>query len=333
MIRPTTLLVLIFGLFQSVFSQKFSLKYYVAPVLLNPANTGRFLSDYRISGVSRSEANGLSTDMSYYFSLDTRVLKRALVEQDRLAFGVAALSESDRYFGIFNKSIYLSLAYFKGLDEEGLQQLGIGFQTSFTTKSHEPPTYVFPDQVEAASSSGFSGLSYSSIKTTVSYVDFNAGLTYQNRINYNDLFSIGISFLHITSPRKQLDGGKFIIQPEFGFQMGYDVSVGRNNRLTSNLNLNVNKDRKLQNLEVGCIYQLPVGQSLYKLNGGLFYKHDHLYGDALVPTLGMKVTTMTIFLGYDVPLNNQSYSRRTAFDLGVLFTGMSVKKKQTKYII
>lgn len=185
--------MLIFSPQKDLFSQKFSSKFYTSPIIVNPANTGRFLGDYRVGGVSRTEKNALYQDITSSFSLDLRILKPALLEQDKLAVGIAALSETDRYFGLKNSYFLISLAYFKGLDEEDLQQLGIGFQTNVSTKRLEPPSLIFEDQLMRWASTGFAGAFSERKVMAVNYVDFNAGLSYQNIINY---IEVGIYLLH-----------------------------------------------------------------------------------------------------------------------------------------
>lgn len=327
----TTLLLLVTLLSIShdrVFSQKFSSKFYTTPVLLNPANTGRFVADYRIGGVSRTESNGLATDLTYFFSFDSRILKSSLPEQDRLAVGVAALSESDRYFGLFNKSAILSLAYFKALDADGFQKLGIGFQTNFSSKTHQSSTYVFSEQVEEASATGFSGLFFGPQRVTVNYADFNAGVIYENLINDKHLVSLGVSFLHITRPHKIFDGGEFTLSPELCLQAGLETLLSEKNKLLTNFSININSDsHSISNLTFGCIYQMAIGQSPYRISSGSFYRKDQLYGSALAPCLGLKSGNMNIIMSYDISLLQKADVQRNAFELGMTYTGMSFTKK------
>ena len=79
-------------------SQNFISKFYTSPLIINPANTGKFLGDYRIRGVYRNEKNAISQNSKASFFYDSRILPKALPKNDRLAVGGAMLSEKD----IFN---------------------------------------------------------------------------------------------------------------------------------------------------------------------------------------------------------------------------------------
>lgn len=324
------LLLLPFGLACSVVqSQKFSSKMYTVPILLNPANTGRFIADYRIAGVSRNEINGLSNDLTYSFSFDTRILKSALQEQDKIAVGMVALSESDRYFGLFNKSVALSLAYFKGLDENGKEQLGIGFQTNFVTKTHESPTYVFEDQLINAANSGFAGISFTSKKVTVNYFDFNAGVYYQNLKNSKHLYSLGLGILHTTRPYKIFDGGEFTLLPEITLQAGSEVLISEKDKISTNINITLNSENlRVLSFSLGCLYELAIGQGQYKIGGGTFFRNEKLYGTAFAPCLALKLTNLNIAVSYDLSVTKPAFTQRNALEVGIVHTGMFITKKK-----
>ncbi|MBR2647366.1 MAG: hypothetical protein IKD55_00875 [Sediminibacterium sp.] len=304
-------------------AQKFSSKFYTSPTLLNPANTGNFIADYRVGGVSRTEKNGLVNDISYFFSYDSKILKNIVQDKDRLAIGISALSESDRYFGLFDKSIFLSLAYFKGLNESGDEKIGIGFQVASTTKTKETPTYIFTNQVETAANYGFSGLNFFSPKVSVSYLDFNAGISYQKTIQSKHLISFGLSILHITKPQKKIDGGEFMIDSKVGLQNVNEFEISNRNKILTNFNLNSDLGKgNIRDLSFGCIYQVGVGQTFYKISGGTFIKYDKIFGTIFSPTIGLKLLKLNIQITYDIVSSKEIYNRRNAFEFGMFYTGM-----------
>lgn len=313
----------------NLFSQKFSSKFYTSPILINPANTGRFIGGYRVGGVSLNENNALSQDSKSFFSLDFSILQKALIEQDELAIGVAALSETDHYFGLKNNSLLLSLAYFKGLDEEGLQKLGVGFQTSFSTKKLEPPSLIFPDQIINWANSGFTGVGFGQRNAiTVNYLDFNAGIIYQNLINYKYLLSIGMSVLHTTRPHIRFDGGEFTLSPEVCFQVGLETSLAERDKLLTNFTIDSYTDDKgIDNYSVGCIYQMNIGQSIYKISGGSFYRNDKIYGSVIAPCLGLKFNNFNLNISYNIDLSKNTTTQKKAFELGLIFIGKKSAKK------
>lgn len=327
--RKFILIVLFVFASTNLFCQKFSSKYYYTPTLLNPAFTGRFLGDYRISGVSRSEKNFLSQDITSAFSLDLRMLKSVIDTKDKLAIGFSGLSQTDSYYGLKDSHFLLSLAYFKGLDEDGIQQLGIGFQANFSTKKLQPPVYIFPSQIIAWESTGFTGVGLSQRRAIiVNYTDFNAGLSYQNFINSKHLVSVGISLLHFTYPKKRFDGAEFSLPPEVGIQLGLESQLQNTNKLLANLTVNTNSEtKKIDNFSLGFIYQISIGQSLYKLNAGCFYKNDKVYGRSISPNIGLKFNNINLNILYDSNLSRNSSLQKNVFEMGMVFTGIRKNKK------
>lgn len=317
------ILISTFFVFNSAFPQKFSNQIYTSPILLNPANTGNFIADYRVGGISRTETSALGNDLSYVFSFDSRLFKNVIDDKDKLAIGISALSESDRYFGLFNKSAFLSIAYFKGLNENGDEKIGIGFQVASVTKTKESPNYIFTDQVENAASNGFIGLNFYSPRISVSYLDFNAGISYQKLIEAKHLISLGVSISHITRPQQKLDGGEFTINPLLGFQGVSEIQLVDKSKLLTNFNLKMGLDLKdLQTLSIGCLYQQDIGQTSYKISGGTFFRTDQVYGTIFSPTIGLKIKRLNLLMSYDLTLSKEVYKRKNAFEIGIFYTSM-----------
>ena len=124
---------------QARFSQFFS-----SPLLINPAQTGRFNKSYRAGGTFRREVNAkeqIYTQGTIFF--DSKILNSIVPENDCFAIGILGLAENSEIEGIKNTYFSFSMGYQKSLDEEGKQQLGIGFQTTYARKQLLKPNYIF----------------------------------------------------------------------------------------------------------------------------------------------------------------------------------------------
>lgn len=314
---------------KELLSQKISSKYYSSPLIVNPANTGRFIGgDYRIAGVSRTEKNVLYQDITSSISFDTRILKSELAEQDRAAIGIAALSETDRYLGLKNNHLLISAAFFKGLDAEGLQQLSVGFQTNFSTRKLEPPTFIFADQLMRWESAGFAGIFSERQAITVNYVDINAGLSYQNLTSSKYLWSLGVCVLHANRPSAVFNGVIFTLPPQICLQAGIEVSLAERNKLLTNLTMDASTSNNgIDNLSIGCMYQMSIGQTINKFIWGSYFRTDKIYGPALSPSLGLKFNNTTLNVVYDISLSGKTSTQKNAFELGMVFIGRKSSKK------
>ena len=312
-----------------LFSQKFSSKYYSSPLIVNPANTGRFIGgDYRISGISRAEKNVFYQDMSYAFSFDTRILKGSLPEEDKAAIALGALSETDRYLGIKNSNLLISAAYFKGLNGEGIEQLSIGFQANIATRKLETPSYIFADQLLRWESSGFTGVLSERQVIAVNYFDLNAGVYYQNHINHKYLLSLGVSILHANQPHQTFNGGEFSIKSQLCLQGGVEISLLERNKLQTNFTADGGATGKaIDNFSIGCIYQMAIGQTINKISIGSFFRNDNRYGTAISPFIGLKFNSTSINMAYDITVSEKTSLQKNAFELGMVYIGrMAVKK-------
>ncbi|MEJ7822742.1 MAG: type IX secretion system membrane protein PorP/SprF [Chitinophagaceae bacterium] len=308
-----------------LFSQSFFSQFYSSPLTINPANTGEFFGDYRIGGLYRSEKNSSGVISKATFYYDGRILPSTLPEYDKLAIGTAFLSEKDIFNGIKNSYFLVSVAYHKSLDEEGLQQLGAGFQANYSTKKIEPPVLIFEDQLRAWINSGFSTMNPFIKRININYIDINAGLNYQGLINKN-LLNVGISVLHANRPSRSFDGGEFSLSPQPIFHIGLESPIANKNKLYSAFIISA-KNKKVDELYFSCIYQVKINESNYKISSGVLFRKSTLNGNAIIPTLGMKFNNFLLNMAYDINVSSRTNTQKGALEVGMIFIGRKVPKK------
>src|SRR5436190_2420420 len=209
----------------AIFSQARFSQFYASPLLINPANTGRFNKSYRIGGSYRREVNAQEHLFSQgSFFLDSKIFNKLTPQNDCFAIGFLGLSEKSTSEGLKNTYLSFSVAYQKGLDEEGTQQLGIGFQTTFARRQLQKPEYVFEDQLVSWLNSGYVNIDLSQLgNVDVSYTDLNAGLVYQGKINANNFLSAGVSMYHITEPSLVFNGGELNVSCQTWSHLGWEI--------------------------------------------------------------------------------------------------------------
>jgi type IX secretion system PorP/SprF family membrane protein len=305
-------------------AQHFFSEYHNAPLLLNPANTGRIAGDYRMGGSFRSEATALSTNVKGNFFADYSPRIASLPDNDRLAIGLAGYFDKDNFNGISNNSVFLSVAYHKSLDREGLTHLIAGFQAGLSHRKFTPPNLITESQIFNWLNYGFFGFSDPLLAQPfdVSYADLNAGLVYQRWIKGRHLFNIGLSVLHINQPSQVLSKGQFSLSTDLGAQTGIEAVVNDRSKVIAHCNLNTSlKQKRLNNLVLGCMYQTRINDSRYFMSAGATYRKTSLQGSAVAPALGLKFNRMALQLLYSVPLAKRSTAARGAMELGLVFSG------------
>src|SRR5271169_2047694 len=110
-------------------------QFFASPLTLNPALTGKFDGVYRVAGNYRNQwptiNNAFTTATA---SVDFGVLKNRLPEIDQFGVGIMAFSDKSGNGVLQDNYGALSVAYHKGLDENGYNQIGAGFQGTFVNK-------------------------------------------------------------------------------------------------------------------------------------------------------------------------------------------------------
>jgi type IX secretion system PorP/SprF family membrane protein len=123
-------------------------QFFASPLTLNPALTGKFDGVYRVAGNYRNQwptiYNAFTTATA---SIDFGIMKKRLPDVDQ--FGIGLMGFTDRAGDGVLVSNYagLSVAYHKGLDENGYHQIGAGFQGTYMNKRLDITKVYFEDQL------------------------------------------------------------------------------------------------------------------------------------------------------------------------------------------
>ena len=126
--------LLFFGFSAKAQDPHFS-QFFASPLTLNPALTGKFDGTLRVAGNYRNQwpaFNNVYT--TYTLSVDFPILKSKLPDYDTWGVGILALNDQAGAGVLTNTYLGLSTSYHKALDENGFQQLGIGFQGTYGQK-------------------------------------------------------------------------------------------------------------------------------------------------------------------------------------------------------
>src|ERR1051325_4714556 len=194
----TCILVVAFGAVAIAQDPSFS-QFFASPLTLNPALTGKFNGVLRVAGNYRNQWPTINNAYTTYTaSIDAGILKNHIPEFDQFGVGILAFSDKSGNGVLQNNFLGLSTAYHKALDENGYNQLGLGFQGTFVNKRLDVTKVVFEDQLR---SDGFTGLTsefFTQDQVNVSYFDMNAGILYNGSSNGENNYYIGGSVYHLT---------------------------------------------------------------------------------------------------------------------------------------
>ena len=279
------------------FSQFFS-----SPLTLNPALTGKFDGTLRVAGNYRNQwpaFNNVYTTST--LSVDFPVLKNKLPDFDTWGVGIMALNDQAGGGVLTNNYVGLSTSYHKALDENGFQQLGIGFQGVYGQKRLNTDKLYFEDQLTPYGFTGVTQDIFTAQFVNINYLDVNAGVLFTASTNDDNNFYIGASMYHINRPKESFKGGSWNIASRTTLSAGGYFPVADN--IT---------------LHASGIYQYQNGASETNIGGALAAALDpgsdrpsniylgswYRFNDAIIPYLGLEFSGFRLGATYDINVSS-----------------------------
>ena len=276
------------------FSQFFS-----SPLTLNPAYTGKFDGTIRIAGNYRNQwptiNNAYNTQTA---SVDFRILKNTIGENDILGLGFYALADNSANSAVKLNYFSGSVSFHKGLDEDGLQQIGVGLQGTYANMSINTSVLTFEDQL---TNSGFTGITHENFngqQLSSNYFDVNAGVLYSGSDGNKTNYYLGASMYHFTKPiQKFTTGDNYFLNPRLTFTAGGSFPVG------DNINLHLSG---MENIQGGASETVLGGALQFVVNPDQD-KPTSVYAggwvrinDAIMPYLGLEWNDFRLGASYDI---------------------------------
>jgi type IX secretion system PorP/SprF family membrane protein len=273
-------------------------QFFASPMTLNPALTGKFDGVYRVAGNYRNQwptINNAFTTMTA--SVDFSILKNSIPEIDQFGVGIMAFSDKSGNGVLQDNYAALSVAYHKGIDENGYNQIGIGFQGTFVNKRLDVSKVVFEDQLTPLGFTGVTSEVFSNSQVNVKYFDMNAGVFYNGSTNGYNNFYLGASMYHINRPKETFNGGNFLLSARTTIQAGGKIPMGTYNYL--HVAANYSMQAKAHNAMLGGAYSLNVNNDETNPTNvylGLWYR----FNDAVIPYVGLEFGEFQLGVSYDV---------------------------------
>lgn len=316
--------------------QDFS-QFYASPITLNPALTGAFEGNFRVSFIYRDQWRSVLDEPVTTFSTaaDFRfhVWKDRSKNKDAAGFGVVFHKDSPG-ISFSTNQILLSGAFHKGLSPRGNQYLSLGFQLGIAQRNTNYNTLDFNDQ--------FNG--------TNGYTESTDEIFPENNFAYAD-YHVGINYSYAPARRPQIFAGAAISHintPEVSFYYDEkDPDEFPSNRLhrkyTAYVNLVVPigdfikvSPRSLAYLQ-GPHFSANAGAnirlSLNSINGTALHlgswarvagnEQKNVFADAVVFLTGIEYQNFLLGLSYDANLSDlaNTANRRSTFEISLAYLG------------
>lgn len=279
-------------------------QFFVSPLTLNPAYTGKFDGSFRFSGNFKKQWPTINNAFtSSTAAVDFSILRDQLPEHDTWGVGILALNDQSGN-KVLNNSFYsISTAYSKALDEDGLHQVTIGFQGTWANKRIDVRRADFEDELTGLGFTGITSESFAGNPFAINYFDFNTGFMYALSPDGVNSFYLGASMYHINRPSETFTGGNYLLNPRTTVHGGAYLELGQYKYF--HLSFMHQQQAGAKETLVGGAFSFNLNynyQNPLEVYAGGWYR----LGDALIPYLGIEVNKFRFGFSYDL---NQSTLR------------------------
>jgi type IX secretion system PorP/SprF family membrane protein len=297
-------------------------QFFVSPLTLNPALTGKFDGVVRVAGNYRNQWPTINNAFTTYTaSIDAGILKNRIPEFDQFGVGAMAFSDKSGNGVLQNNYLGLSTAYHKALDENGYHQLGLGFQGTYVNKRLDITKVKFEDQLTANGFTGITSEIFTQNQINVTYFDMNLGLFYNGTTDGYNNFYLGASMYHINRPKESFRGGNFILDSRLTIQAGGMLPLSNLNGI--HFSAMHSRQANAVNTQIGGAYMLNINgdeSNPTNLYLGTWYR----FGDAFIPYVGLEFGEFRLGATYDV--NTSSLKPASNMRGGTEFSLIYIKK-------
>ncbi|HTS44474.1 MAG TPA: PorP/SprF family type IX secretion system membrane protein [Puia sp.] len=190
-------------------------QFFASPLTLNPALTGKFNGVLRVAGNYRNQWPSINNAyITSTVSVDAGIFRGHLPETDTWGVGMMIMSDKTASGILTSNYASISTSYHKSVDEDGMHQIGVGFQGTYATRMLNGPRLRFMDGLQLDGSWLPSPTEpINSEEITAHYFDMNVGALYNGSFENNNSIYFGASLYHINQPKESFMGVDNIILP------------------------------------------------------------------------------------------------------------------------
>ncbi|MEO7462488.1 MAG: PorP/SprF family type IX secretion system membrane protein [Ferruginibacter sp.] len=301
-------------------------QYYVYPSWTNPALTGAFDGQYRLSGIYRSQWGSISSPYN------TQGISAEFTTGSNMNYGVSALTQTAGDGGYRYTTAYGNIAY-TGLRLGPLEnhRVVIGMQVGIIQRRFDASKLTFGDQWNPVTgyNPGNTTADFLNNNSTSSF-DAGAGILYFDatpgkRAN----FYAGYSASHLTKPTDDFSGTGNEV-----FPMRHTIHAGMRIKLSDMFSLTPNalylKQGTAEEKMLGMYGQLKAGPETDFMLGA-----NYRFDDAVTPFLGFTHKGLVLGLSYDVNTSDlgKVVKGSNSFEISLSFIGKkNVKTPEIEFV-
>lgn len=301
-------------------------QYYVYPSWTNPALTGAFDGEYRVSGIYRTQWGSISTPYS------TQGVSGEINTSKSMNYGVGIINQTAGDGGYRYTTAYANLA-FTGVRFGPTQnhRVVLALQAGMIQRRFDASKFTFGDQWNPVTGYNPGNITADVLSNrTASSFDAGAGILYfDGTPNKKANFYAGYAASHLTKPTDKFSGTGDATLP-----MRHTIHGGIKLRLSNTFSLTPNvlylRQGNAEEKMVGAYGQVKVGTETDFLLGA-----NYRFDDAITPFAGFTHKRMVLGLSYDVNTSDlgKLVKGSNSFEISLSFVGKkSVKTPEAEFV-
>jgi type IX secretion system PorP/SprF family membrane protein len=272
--------------------------------LRNPALTGIFSGDYKVSANYRSQWGSFAVPFqTALVSAETKMLLREETG-DYLSVGITAVHDKAGSLDFASSSLYGAVNYNKALSEASRSYLSVGLCGGYIQRSFDVSKMRFASQ--------FTGSGYSTAMPTgetmrfekIQHWDASAGISLNGAVSRNMNYYLGAAGYHVSRPEVSFYDASFV-----RLTTRWSVNGGLNARLASGFGLVLHANYQYQDPYRELIMGGLISRSIrgaqdgrkITMAAGCFYR----YQDAVIPMLQAAYDNWCLTMSYDMTTSSR----------------------------
>lgn len=290
-----------------------------SPLSLNPAETGNFKGDWRISGNFRRQ---WATITSPFLTNSLGFEKQLYLGNEDMALGLYINYDQSGDLKFTGNKIYLSFAYAKKIKKHRIR---VAVQPGFISKTYGTEKLTYPDQFNYGTGYFDNGIATSDplSGTQLAYGDLNLGglWTFDGKKIKPEA---GFSLFHILNTKESFDNNLEVLPLRSQWNAASYFYLG---------------EKYFIYPYVQYMFQGKASSSLSGVNFGIRFRENnmrikHFYvghifrsgfnriSDALIPTAGLRIQNFDIGASYDINMSSlkSATQGRGALELSLIYT-------------
>lgn len=300
-------------------------QYYVYPSWLNPALTGAFDGDYRVSGIYRNQWNSVASPFS------TPGASVEITTNKNVNFGASVLNQTAgdggyNYITAYGSAAYTGVRF--GIN--GNQRVVFALQAGIVNRRFNPSKFTLGDQWNPVT--GFNPTPSTDLPTKNKSLVFDAGagvLYYDANPNKRANVYVGYSTSHLNQPEDAFASStKEKLPMRHTVHGGVRITVSDVFSFTPNF-LYLKQGTASEKMAGGYV-QLKAGGSTEFLAGA-----NYRFEDAISPYVGFNHNNMVLGVSYDINTSELGKMVRgtSSFEISLSFIGRkSVKTPEEHFV-